>query len=181
VTVTPEVADAIQRAAYELDVLRKNLHLQWDMQVKGGYRSASYETCTLGCCRASRPLVEELRALLPQPSLTCPNCGHEDEEHGPNLCNHGGANRWCECPFGREALSQVRALRAAQADATPATYEPAAADRGDHLHLWQHTVCGQVRGFLPTVSPTADTCCMACGDPEGWRQLFTEVLPGGAS
>jgi hypothetical protein len=60
----------------------------------------------------------DLRALLPQPVATCPNCGHQDADHAGDGCAHG-ADRGqldCDCPFSPPAVVAVRRLIAAERD-----------------------------------------------------------------
>jgi hypothetical protein len=102
-------------------------------------------------------LAIDLRALLPQPEPepTCPNCGHFDDEHNELGCGdiaedaececamteasanscpvHGtlDSRSACECPFPGRTLDELRALLAAERDATPTRPEPRVWNAGD--------------------------------------------------
>jgi hypothetical protein len=82
-------------------------------------------------------LAIDLRALLPQPEPTCPNCGHLDADHAREDGQIGCifhaivTDPRCDCMFTRNALPQVRALLAAERDATPARPEPRVWNAGD--------------------------------------------------
>jgi hypothetical protein len=76
-----------------------------------------------GCPLAAEEdaVAAELRALLPQPAQTCPNCGHPDSHHGLS-CGHVAAapattaEIACECPFPRRALDDLRRLIVVERD-----------------------------------------------------------------
>jgi ribosomal protein L32 len=90
----------------------------------------------------ARLLVDELRALLPQPAPTCPNCGHTDNDHRATPRGEviGGVGCYfaqligepeCDCEISRGALPQVRALLAAERDSKPAPVKPRVWQKGD--------------------------------------------------
>jgi hypothetical protein len=82
-------------------------------------------------------LAIDLRALLPQPEPTCPNCGHLDADHlnwwnkADLACADRNRDGVCRCLVTGNALPQVRALLAAERDATPARPEPRVWNAGD--------------------------------------------------
>lgn len=133
----------------------------------------------------ARLLVAELRALLPQPEPTCPNCGHRDKDHENDAgCWVNGVS--CECWITKYALPQVRALLAAERDAKPAVRQP---------RVWN---VGAPQPEVGTVIEDRDGDLyqrhesgwyglhegVRCGSADAWthRLMYaplTEVLPGG--
>jgi hypothetical protein len=113
-----DLRDVIGRAADFLRVVQDMNQLNWPGETER---------------TTARLLVDELRALLPQPPSACPNCGHADGEH-TGYCqadsSETGVDR-CGCLITREALPTVRALVAAERDATPARPEPRVWNAGD--------------------------------------------------
>lgn len=75
----------------------------------------------------------QLRALLPK--LTCPKCGHSDEEHATSIgCAYDNGDEFddvCSCPFSAETLPHVRALLDAERDSKPAQAGPRVWHAGD--------------------------------------------------
>lgn len=66
----------------------------------------------------ARLLVDELRALLPKPAPTCPNCGHDDDEHLGQQCrSRDEDDALCGCPFPRRVLDDLRRVIAAELEA----------------------------------------------------------------
>lgn len=138
-----------------------------------------------------RRIANQLRALLPQPEPTCPNCGHRDGLHhsgrehdgyGIQGCDEDG----CDCALTPAALPQVRALLAAERDAKPASRKPRVWNVGDpepddrpdvrdcERDIWTHWR-GGVWGCRTH----------ATADDRRWEAILngfaplTEVLPGG--
>jgi hypothetical protein len=107
-------AELINHAAYTVEVLRLNLHLQWKP-------NDDDQACMFGCCKTSRLLVAELRALLLQPAPTpaCPNCGHPVAGHR-EATPECGCDPWCDCPFSADGAATALTLVAAERDSKPA-------------------------------------------------------------
>jgi hypothetical protein len=135
-----------------------------------------------------RQLAASIRALLPQPEPTCPNCGHRDGLHhsdrehdgyGIQGCDEDG----CDCALTPAALPQVRALRAAERDAKPAESKPCT--------RYQVVVHDEVPGAVSRARGIFDSRDAAERQVNYFRQVFAarstyrrtaeivEVLPGG--
>lgn len=111
-------AELIERAADQIEWGTRGAHSTHHLEAT----DAPPALCSLGSCPVGRGLVAELRALLPQPAPTCPNCGHADRDHGDE-----GTHCWisgCDCPIPGAALPTVRALLAAERDSKPAPAKP---------------------------------------------------------
>jgi hypothetical protein len=90
--------------------------LAYSVDQAGRYLRAGHSVYDVTAMLAE--IVTELRALLPQPVATCPNCGHQDADHAGDGCAHG-ADRGqldCDCPFSPPAVVAVRRLIAAERD-----------------------------------------------------------------
>lgn len=126
-------AEPVEYVLERLEYESRRLHDLADAST--GHAQRLWEVCDGQPCRRDRENAATLRALLPQPLFTCPNCGHADEDHralpaGERIggvgcyfaANVGAAE--CDCPFTREGLPTVRALLAAERDSKPAPVQP---------------------------------------------------------
>jgi hypothetical protein len=126
--------------------------------------------------------VAALRALLPQPVATCPNCGHDDGEHWPDGCL--AAELACDCAINVSGLPQVRALLAAERDSKPAGREPRVWLDGDPEPEVGTVVRDRDRDEWTNTGQGVWTSPETRDMP--WERIarkyspLTEVLPGGA-
>jgi len=148
----------------------------------------------------ARDLAAELRALLPHPLFTCPNCEHPDDQHFAHGCGRivGVTGDRCSCEITPAALPQVRALLAAERDSKGTPAKPRVWSVGDPepedvtevqdsdskalLRNWRRGEDGRWR----LVDKSGDTFNRDAG--RTWMSLLeeygdfgplTEVLPGG--
>lgn len=150
-------------------------------------------------CEEDLDLVAELRALLPQPAPTCPNCRHADDRHGVGSgCREvigdpatAAPYPLCPCAITHAALPQVRALLAAERDSKGDPAEPRVWNEGDadpsndgvtelrdaHGSTWFAQRAGWSIHYANQ-----------WGEPDQtWREMdsdlfpFTEVLAGGGN
>jgi ribosomal protein L37AE/L43A len=121
-----ELADLLNRAADRIEELRRAI-CSAEHAVGAAWTTTN---CMQRRCPSDRALVAELRSLLPQPALMCPNCGHPDSQHnGIWKCIEDD----CDCPLMGQALEVVRKLLAAdavrRAQATQPVGDPGQAGR----------------------------------------------------
>lgn len=119
-----DLRDVIEQAAEALgDLIGRN-------HIKETHGGLGIPGRVFDGCHACSPYVKvetSLRALLPQPEPTCPNCGHGDADHlnwwnkDDLACTQRNGNQICRCEITRAGLPQVRALIAAERDSAPAT------------------------------------------------------------
>lgn len=126
-------------------------------------------------------LSSKLRALLPQPAPTCPNCGHVPVGHGDGGCLASA----CECPFSNASVVVALSLLAAERDSKPAQRQPRVWNAGDP----DPGDVEQIRDRDGDVWTRAEAGWWTSPETREmtWEHIarkwspLTEVLPGGAS